>query len=178
LNIQAEYITDPRSSVMFEETCNRLYSIAEIHELLYSSPEMARVDLRQYIRRLATKLFTFYGIHPELDIETAGVRLPIAQAVPCGLIVNELLVNTLKYAFPAERPGKISVTFQDGDHVMYVLRVTDDGVGLPEGMNWRDAKSMGLRLIRVLAHQLHGTLDLEPVETGVSFVLRFPVVAS
>src|SRR6185369_4175042 len=126
LNIQTEYITDARSRVMFEETCNRLYSIAEIHELLYSSHDLAQVDLGEYIRRLAGKLISFYRIQPEqieLFIESADLSLPIAHAVPLGLIVNELLVNAMKYAFPSGRFGRITVSFHNGEEDRYVLRV-------------------------------------------------------
>jgi len=177
LNIQAGYMEDPRSSAMFEETCNRLFSIAEIHELLYSSHELARVDMSEYIRRLAAKLFMFYGIQQDriaLHIEPATGSLPIGKAVPCGLVVNELLVNSLKYAFPDGRSGRITVAFQEEGEDSYLLRVRDNGVGLQEGVNWTEAKSMGLSLVRVLANQLHGTLELEPTKVGVSFALRFP----
>ncbi len=181
LNLQAGYITDEQARIALEETTNRLYSIAEIHEMLYSSEEFARVDFSEYLERLAAQLFALYGTPADrvrLHVERTNLPLPIRQAIPCGLIANELLMNALKYAFPGNRSGTIAISCNNGLNNHCVLRIADDGVGLPPEVNWRQAQSMGLRLVRVLADQLGGTLELEPTNVGVSFRVQFPRASS
>ncbi len=177
LRLQSAYITDEQARLALEETTHRLYSIAEIHEMLYSSDDLARVDFNEYLERLAAQLFALYGTPSDrvrLRVEHTKLLLPIRQAIPCGLIANELLMNALKYAFPVQRSGTIALSCSNGLNHHCVLRVADDGVGFPPEFNWRQAQSMGLRLVRVLADQLGGTLELEPTDVGVSFRIEFP----
>jgi two-component sensor histidine kinase len=142
--------------------------MALVHEKLYQSPDLARVDFAEYIRNLTTYLFRAYSAHAHdiiLDIQTDDVFLGIDTAVPCGLILNELISNALKHAFPNGRKGKIRVEFRAGEGAradgggMLALTVDDDGVGLPEGFDFQDTPSLGLRLVNSLVDQLDGRIE-------------------
>ncbi len=176
LNLQGSYVDDERVRAMFDEMSNRLYSIADIHELLYGSFDLAQVDFGAYVTRLGGQLLNFYMVDRDrvsLSIRAQDFFLPISQAVPCGLVINELVVNALKYAFPDGRCGAITVELQRTTE-SYEVRVSDDGIGLPSGLAWEEANSMGLRLIRVLALQLEGTVEKQIHPSGTSFLIRFP----
>jgi PAS domain S-box-containing protein len=174
LSLQSNAVQDETVRQMFDEACNRVRSIGDIHELLYRSPDLAHVDFDTYINRLAEYLLSFYDVSPErvhLNA-SAKVQLNLSDAISCGLIVNELLTNALKHAFPQDRAGsiQISLTCQDGE---CVLEVADDGVGLPENFRLEEATSLGLKLVSVLAKQLQGTVRLQRIG-GTRVTLEFP----
>jgi PAS domain S-box-containing protein len=174
LNIQTRYLADPRDVDLFRESQDRVRSMALVHEKLYQSEHMADIDFQSYTDRLVTNLFRSYGggsgnIALRMDLKEA--RLNVDTAIPCGLIVNELVTNALKYAFPDGRRGVISISFRpEGDQ--YVLEVGDDGVGLPEGYRADGSKSLGLLLVTSLVSQLDGTLDID-TSAGTRFTIRF-----
>ncbi|MEE4136438.1 MAG: sensor histidine kinase, partial [Desulforhopalus sp.] len=150
-----------------------------IHEKLYRSENLARIDFQHYLTALISHLRTSYGSGQiQCWSEAVGVEMPLDLAVPCGMIVNELVTNALKYAFPpgwtaAGNAGCIRVVIgQEKDG--YTLSVTDNGIGLPPGFDWTAANTMGMVLIRMLGgHQLGGTFSFEQQE-GLSVTLRFP----
>ncbi|MDI1448956.1 PAS domain S-box protein [Polyangium sp. 6x1] len=176
LNLQMGQITDPRALQLFKESQTRVRSIALFHEKLYQSKDLARVEIAEYLRGLATGLLYTYGVSPAhvaLVLDAEGVPLGVDEAITCGLVVNELVSNAIKHAFPAERNGTVRVGLQrHGSEV--VLEVEDDGIGFPPDVDFRDAGTLGLKLVCILAEQIHGTIDLER-DGGTKFVVRFPL---
>jgi PAS domain S-box-containing protein len=174
LALQSDAVEDETVRQMFDEACNRVRSIGDIHELLYQSPDLAHIDFETYLDRLAQYLVLFYGIDPnEMRVSIrSNVNLPLSQAIPCGLIVNELLTNSLKHGFSHKKSGNIQVSLncQKGE---CTLEVVDDGIGLPAGVDLEEISSLGLRLVSVLAKQLRG--DLRVRSTGPTrFAVVFP----
>jgi PAS domain S-box-containing protein len=175
LNLQSGSIRDPRDRDMIRECQNRIKSMAIIHETLYQSRDLARVNLANYIRSLADNLFRSYGVNGEavrLDVRVSDVYLGFDTAIPCGLIINELISNSLKYAFPEGREGRISIDLHPEDHDRYALTVRDDGVGLPPDLDFRDTRTLGLQLVTTLTDQLEGAIVLHR-ERGTEFKITF-----
>lgn len=179
LELQARSIQDERALAAFRESRNRVSSMALVHELLYRSQDFAQIDMAQYIRSLTTKLLHLYGVDSSvvtLQMAVEAVSLDLEKAIPCGLVINELVTNCLKHAFPEGRPGQINIQVRRDDcHV--VLVVGDDGVGFPKELNWQNATSLGLRLITFLTtHDLGGGVELDQAN-GTEFKITFPAPA-
>jgi two-component sensor histidine kinase len=179
LNMQAELLSEPSLKEVLQESRRRVESMAMIHERLYSDQDMDHLDFRQYVNALARELYNIYFVNSDLvslRLELAPVSLELNQAIPCGLILNELLANCLKYAFPDARRGEILVALRrEDDHI--TLRVADNGVGLPLGLDWRNTKSLGLRIVNILARQLKGSVHQE-TGAGADFSLIFQKAAN
>jgi PAS domain S-box-containing protein len=162
LRLQSAYIQDRAARELFSESQNRIRSMALVHEKLYRSRDLSRVDIADYTASLAELLFRSFGVDPAritLDLSAEPVFLSIETAVPCGLILNELLSNCLKHAFPGERRGKIGVAIRAvAGHL--TLEVGDDGVGLPPGFDVTRADSLGLELVKTLVDQLRARLEV------------------
>jgi PAS domain S-box-containing protein len=177
LSLQADHIHDPSVLAMFRESQNRIRSMALIHEKLYSSSDFSRIDMGPYIQGLTEQLFRSYavrgGISPVIDVR--GVQLDIDLAIPCGLLINELVCNALEHAFPDGRTGQLFVglTPDAGDSLRLVLEVRDTGVGLPSGVDVASTSSLGLRLVTALTEQLGGSMRLVR-EGGTAFRISFP----
>jgi two-component sensor histidine kinase/FixJ family two-component response regulator len=157
-----------------EESQQRVRSMALVHEQLYSRERPDQLDFEDYIACLTSELFSAYshssGILLRLDLEP--VLLGIDQAIPCGLILNELVTNSLKYGFPEIRSGEIAVELHCIDENRVRLRVADNGAGFPPDFDWRKSESLGLRIVNILTAQLNGTLHCA-VGGGVAFTLTF-----
>jgi two-component sensor histidine kinase len=148
--------------------------MAMIHERLHSTDDTDRLDFREYVEALARELFCVYGVNADrvrLCLDLGAVELGLNQAIPCSLILNELLTNSVKYAFPDARQGEIVVAL-GCDENRVTLRVADNGVGLPGGFDWKQSRSLGLRIVDILARQLDGALQWEP-GPGAAFALTF-----
>lgn len=177
LNLQSHYITDDKARNIFKESQNRAQSMALIHERLYRTDSLRRIEFDDYVRTLATELFHTYRLGPEikLNLDLEPVKLDVNSAIPLGLIINELITNSLKYAFP-EGKGELSIIFHglDGDGLEneFEMVVRDDGVGLPEDLDFRKADSLGLQLVNNLVSQLNGTIDLDR-SYGTTFTIHF-----
>ncbi|EGJ48968.1 histidine kinase dimerization/phosphoacceptor domain -containing protein [Desulfocurvibacter africanus] len=175
LSLQAQVLDDPAVAELFRESQNRIQSMALVHERLYQADDLSSVDFDSYLSSVISFLMQSYrrnssSVRLIKDLE--DLALPVTVAIPCGLMVNELLSNSLKYAFPDGRAGAIEVSFRrDGDR--YVLRVADDGVGLPPDIDPLDTSSLGLKLVLTLVRQLKGNLDIQPAP-GASFHIAFP----
>jgi len=176
LNLQAKNIEDERLSKMFQESQSRVRAMGLIHEILYQSGHLGRIDLGDYVTKLATSLVRMYGTGPDrinIRIGAKDVTLGIDDTVPCGLVINELLSNSLKYAFQDGRTGEIGIeaTLVTSDRIMLV--VYDDGVGLPADLDIRNTDTMGMRLVFGLVEsQLGGQVDLDR-EGGTRFTITF-----
>lgn len=175
LFLQSRRIPDKRVVEMFNESVNRVKSMTLIHQKLYQSEDMTSVGFAEYIRDLTDALFISYGVDSEVirrKLDIADDFVGIDTAIPCGLIVNELVSNSLKYAFPQGRPGEIRITMCRSQEDHFTLAVADDGIGLPEDLDHRNTPTLGLQLVATLAEQLGGTIELSR-ENGTQFTITF-----
>jgi len=172
LHLQGEAFPDPRLRAVLEETSRRIHAIADIHQLLYASKDLGNVDLKAYAQRLARSLADVYQPSRRVRhvVEGATLRLDLRRAVPVGLILNELVTNALKHAFPGEREGTVTITLVV-ENGLIDLRVADDGVGLPDPM---PKDSLGVYLVRILSEQLGGTAAYDRT-SGTTVRVRFPL---
>lgn len=175
LNLQANRVADARTLQALGDSQARVRSMALIHEKLYQSSSLAEIDFGEYVRSLASDLFRSYSRNfssVQLDIHTDPISLELDLAVSCGLILNELMTNALKYAFPDSRKGTIQVELRAAPGRILYLRVADDGVGIPLDMDIRETKSLGLQLVNNLVAQLNGHLEVERI-AGTAFQISF-----
>jgi two-component sensor histidine kinase len=180
LSLQAETIADERARAALRDSQDRVRSIARVHEALYRSESLAWVNMGDYVEGMVQHLRESYAAyHVGFDVQAAGVALDIDRAVPCGMVINELVSNALKHAFPpeslgaaADRPQVQVAMRSDGAQVELVVR--DNGVGLPAGIEVETSPSLGLNLVSLLARQLQGTLQVRR-EGGTAFTLTFPL---
>jgi len=173
LSLQSNTIESPETRELVRESQNRVRSMALIHEKLYRSENLAQIDFGEYVRNLTRDLFRSYSAGGvTLKLQAEDIQLDVDAAIPCGLIVNELVSNALKYAFPEGRGGELLIRFSQVGHDRYALSVTDNGVGLPQDLDVRQAKTLGLQLINMLVTQLRGTLDVISDE-GTTFLITF-----
>jgi two-component sensor histidine kinase/CHASE1-domain containing sensor protein len=173
-SLQARYLPDARSREIFEESRNRVFSIALAHEKLYRSKDLGRIDFSEYARNLIGHLHSMFGTASGVSLVTEihEVMLPVETAIPCGLVINELLTNAFKHAFPAGRRGAIRVELREVGEARWMVAVEDDGVGLPAGIALGKTESLGLDLVAILAAQIGAEVDLRR-EGGTSFRITF-----
>jgi PAS domain S-box-containing protein len=175
LNLQAYHLTDARAQALFRENQLRIRSMALVHERLYQSSDLSRVDFREYITKLAVDLFRAYRIDAntvKLTVTAEDVTLGIDASVPCGLIINELLLNSLKHAFPRGRRGRITVKLERYGDDRLLMTVADDGVGLNKNVDLYGSKSLGFSLVVALAEQLGGAIKVSR-EPGTKIEILF-----
>ena len=180
LRLQSSRFSDAAVLEAFRESQSRIKSMALVHEKLYGTNDLARIDFADYVKSLASSIFAFNQeserIALRLDLEKT--YLDINAAVPCGLIVNELVLNAFKHAFPNNRPGKITVELRENENDMIRLTVRDDGIGLAEGIEPERSESLGFQIISLLAGQLEGHLDVRrEYGTSVTLFFKAPVYA-
>ena len=172
LGLESERLADDRSRRVFDETRSRIRSIASLYERLYGSSEIDAVDLHTHVRRLAEELFRTYAPRGlRLETRLDEVRLDTKRAVPLGLILNELITNALKYAYPAGTAGEVRVGLERSDEGV-TITVTDDGVGLPAGFDPAVSGGMGMNLVRMMVEQIDAVLDVSSGK-GTRFSVRF-----
>jgi PAS domain S-box-containing protein len=175
LNLQSRRVKDPFVSEMFKESQGRIRSMALVHERLYQSSDLSRIEFSEYLRNLAVHLFHSYqadSSRTRLRIDAEEVFLNINTAIPCGLIVNELISNALKHGFPEGRSGHIDIELRRAAEEKYVLRVKDDGVGFPDGLDFRKTDTLGMQIVITLVEQIEGRLELSR-KAGTAFRLEF-----
>ncbi len=179
LGLQADRIQDPAAQAVFQDSQERVRSIALVHEKLYQSQDLARIDFPEYLRELTQSLQQIFaaGRMAWVTVETDPVWLGVDLAIPCGLIVNELVTNALKYAYPDGRVGQVLVRFAaeagpESAARQFHLTVSDNGVGLPPGLNPAKTRSLGLKLVQILTRQIGGTLTITN-SSGAKFALAF-----
>ncbi len=175
LNLQLKRIEDKEAVEMLREGRDRIRAMALIHEALYGSENLSGVDFTGYVRTLAERLFRSYGISSDtvaLEIAASEAVLGIDTAIPCGLIINELVSNSLKHAFPNGRKGKIRINLHSEGNNRFLLTVSDNGIGFPADVDFRSTESLGLQLVCTLIDQLEGTIELHR-EQGTEFRIAF-----
>lgn len=180
--LNSKKIKDKEALEMFKDSQNRVKSIALVHERLYQSKDLGRIDFKEYVVKLTKDLFRSYGVNDsvvKLEININKIYINIDNAVPCGLIINELISNSLKYAFPNyEEDGKtgcIKIDFNRTANNELTLIVSDNGVGMPEGYTENKQHSLGLQLVDTLIAQLEGTLEMD-LSSGTSYRIRMNTV--
>jgi two-component sensor histidine kinase len=177
LSLQSRSLSNPEVTGVFTDSQNRVRSMALVHEKLYQSRDLARIDFAAYVRELASHLFRVYRSSAEgvaLRVNAKEVFLTVERAVPCGLILSELLSNALKYAFPDGTCGEIAVDLDTDDARNYRMTIRDNGVGLPASVDLRLPRSLGLRIVKTLSEQLGGTIAASNAR-GTTFTLAFPI---
>lgn len=175
LSLQSRRLDDKNIISVFEEVKNRIFSIALVHEKLYESKNLAAIDFGEYIRILTAHLRKTFPTDPsavKLNIKTKETSLQVDKAIPCALIINELVTNALKYAFPGNKKGEITVAFRTGRNGKMVLTVADNGVGLPADFDMDAPKALGMQIIKALVKQLHGSLRVGK-DKGAKFTIEF-----
>ncbi len=178
LNLQAHSMEDERLKAALMDSRNRVQSMSAIHETLYQSDNISSVDMNIYLSNLAGDIARNHTIDSKvkLKIEADNILIGTKQATPIGLIVNELVTNSFKYAFPDNLEGEIKIILQRSENQIE-LQYADNGIGIPEGLDWKNSDTMGLKLVRTLVeNQLDGSIDLER-SNGTKFSIKFNIEA-
>jgi two-component sensor histidine kinase/PAS domain-containing protein len=177
LSMQARKSHDERIKDALNESQSRVYAMSAVHETLHNSENLSEIDLQSYLSKITTSVFQTYSTdHREVNLKSDIEDSPISinQAYPTGLIINELISNSLKHAFPEKKKGEISVCMRRRDKELEMV-INDDGVGIPDDFDWRNTKSMGLNLVRTLVeNQLDGSIDMEN-QNGTKFTIKFNI---
>ncbi|MCC7303720.1 MAG: PAS domain S-box protein [Bacteroidia bacterium] len=175
LNLQSSYVKDKNTLMMLRESQDRIKSMAFIHESLYQTKDFSKVNFSEYVVNLSKNLMRSYdlsGRKVEFASQVENVHLNLDQSIPCGLIINELVSNALKYAFRKKKKGIITLKIREKDDKITVV-LADDGDGIPEGFDYRNTDSLGLQLVVTLSEQLNGTIKLDR-KNGTKFTITFP----
>jgi len=175
LYLQSKNIKNEEALEMFRDSQNRVKSMALVHEKLYQSKDLAKINFEKYIRNLTNHLFRAYRTNSnaiKLKINVNDVSLSIDTAIPCGLIINELVSNSLKYAFTEGREGEIRIDLHSDGANKFRLIVSDNGAGFPKDLDFRNSPSLGLQLVNSLTNQLDGTIKLDG-SSGTEFKITF-----
>ena len=178
LNLQSRHVSGEKDIELFRDSQNRVHSMALVHEKLYKSEDLSRIEFAEYIRSLGAELYRTYEVNAsmiKLNIHVMEVYLSVDLAIPCALIINELVSNALKYAFRDNREGIIRIEFnkdmaKEGD--VYTLTVSDNGIGIPKDLDFRNVETLGLELVNTLTKQLKGKIELDRSE-GSKFTITF-----
>jgi two-component sensor histidine kinase len=179
LDLQADSLEIPQDSKIlqvFEESKNRIRSMTLIHENLYQTRDLVRIDVPEYIRELVAHFINSYGnlmerITPRIQVD--NISLNMDTAIPIGLILSELISNALKHAFPPGEKGEIHIILRSESGGTAVLRVSDNGVGLPQDLDVHQTQSLGLQLVNLLTQQVKGTIDIKR-NKGTTVTITFP----
>jgi len=179
LDLQARSSGNPELTEMLNESQNRIHAMSLVHEKLYGSKDFARIDLTGYVRTMSQDLFQSYKINPgkiDLIIQTDGdIYVDINKAIPCGLILNELISNALKHAFHGDRHGKLQIIIRETKNTEIEIVVLDNGLGLPDNVNIHQPRSAGLHLVNGLVkNQLDGQIEIKR-DAGTEFRIKFPL---
>ena len=175
LRLQSRVIGDDRLQEMFKESQNRIRTMALIHEKLYQTEDFARINFAEYIRSLTVHLFHTYKVNPNIirmNTDVKNVFLDINKAIPCGLIINELVSNSLKHAFPDNKRGEVCIRLSSDGQNKTKLSVSDTGIGMPIDVNFREPETLGLQLVSDLVKQIEGTIRLDRTK-GTAFHISF-----
>jgi PAS domain S-box-containing protein len=177
LELQSNNIEDVKTKEILKGSQSRVYAMSAVHETLHGSENLSKINLKSYLTKITTSIFQTYSIdHQEIKLNNnvEEVSINLNQAYPIGLTINELISNSLKYAFPDERKGEISVNLKQLDKEVELI-VMDDGIGIPDALDWKSSKSLGLKLVRTLVeNQLDGSIDMEG-KNGTKFTIKLKI---
>ena len=177
LKLQADNIEDDKIKQILKTSQSRVYAMSAVHETLHGLENLSEIDLKTYLSKITTAIFQTYSTdHQEIKLKSNVEEVPISlnQAYPLGLTINELISNSLKYAFPYNRKGEITVSMKKLNTELE-LTIMDDGVGIPDSFDWKNSKSLGLKLVRTLVeNQLDGSIEMES-NNGTKFTIKFKI---
>lgn len=177
LTLQSDYIKDKNALTAILESQNRIKSMALIHELLYKSNNFYEINAKEYLTNLADSLFRSYKSEDkrvQLILDLDNFQINIDRAINCGLILNELISNSLKYAFNQKANGVITISFKESQDNYYIMKFSDNGVGLPKNFKFETAESLGLKLVNALKEQLSAELEINNSD-GLSYTFKFNI---
>jgi len=178
LYLQSKGVKDEKTLEVFRDSQSCVKSMALIHEKIYASGDLAKIDFGEYIRDLTDNLFSSYGINADkvaLKIDVKDVSFGVNLAVPCGLIINELISNSLKHAFPEGKTGEIVVSLRVAKEKEVELIVSDNGIGIPEDLDYKNTDSLGTQLVvNLVEKQLKGTIELDR-KGGTTLTIKFKI---
>lgn len=175
LNLQSEYLTDERLLGILADSQNRIKAISLIHEKLYQSQDLGKVEMGPYFESLGVNLLRTHLMHPSsvsIKVNAEGIYLGIDTAIPCGLVINELISNCLKHAFPNGREGEIYIQLFSANNGDFILQVQDNGIGFPKEIDFRNTRSLGLQLVIMFIQQFNGTIELDS-QNGTKYTINF-----
>ncbi|MEH2296866.1 sensor histidine kinase [Nostoc sp.] len=175
LNLEAEYLKDNQAIEVLKDSQMRIQSMALIHEKLYQSQDLARINFPDYIQDLVTNLLYLYNLNSSaitLKINVEDVLLVSDAAIPCGLIINELISNSLKHAFHQRESGEICIDFCSLEANVFTLTISDNGIGFAKDFDFETTQSLGLELVKGLTNQLKGNIHFSN-NNGVEFKIMF-----
>jgi PAS domain S-box-containing protein len=177
LNLQANNIEDSRAKDVLKESQGRVFAMSAVHETLHGSENLSEIDLKSYLSKITTFIFQSYSVnHENVKLNSSVGEMPISidHAYPLGLIINELISNSLKYAFPDERKGTINISMKKAGKKLELI-VMDDGVGMSDRLDWINASTLGIQLVRALVeNQLDGSIDMES-NNGTKFTIKLNI---
>ena len=177
LNLQASFIKNKKIVELLQDSQSRIKTMALIHEKLYQTKDFSNIDFTEYINNLFKYLFTSYKSpkqNVEYKINIAPIPLNIDTVISLGLITNELVSNSFKYAFAEKEDCVIKISFKKADKNHLVFSVTDNGKGLPAEFDYKNTESLGLQLVCLLSEQIQGILDVKSSDQGTIFSVKFP----
>nr|WP_290224635.1 histidine kinase dimerization/phosphoacceptor domain -containing protein [Trichocoleus desertorum] len=181
LRLQSDYVKDDKILALFNDSQNRIRSMALIHEKLYQSSNLLKINFDEYIHDLTDNLIRSYVAFASsvtLTTNAVGVWLNIDTAIPCGLIINELVSNSLKHAFPgSNQENEIRISITSTEENQFTLTVRDNGIGFPENIDFRNTESLGLELVCIFTEQLDGTIELNQ-SNGTAFIITFSEIGN
>jgi two-component sensor histidine kinase len=176
LMLHSSELEEKTSKAIFKDVIVKIAAMSLVHQRLYESQDLSNIDIAEYIRDLVALMVNSYGVSPEkieVDLELENITMLIDTAIPCGLVVSEIVANALKYAFPADRAGRIGVSLRGSEGDLVELRIADDGIGVPEGFRVETQGKMGMKtLFNIVTHQLQGSIQFSS-DGGVSYIIRF-----
>ena len=179
--MQTSYIDDDKAFQALKEGQDRIKSMALIHERFYQSDGISKIDFDEYARKLIEHLYSSFKINANaitVDFNVNNVKLDIDTAVPCGLIINEIVSNAFKHAFVGREKGHVKISIQNTTIDNYYLEISDDGIGMPSDFSLDKADSLGFQLIQALSDQLDGKLELvTSPNNGLTYKLNFKTIS-
>jgi two-component sensor histidine kinase len=175
LNLQSANIQDESVRQIFTESRNRVRSLAMVHERLVRADDLDQIPIGDYVESLVANVFRSYGATEKVtaEFDVADICLTVDTAVPCGLIINELVSNSLKHAFNGSQAGVVTIGLHQDSDGSYVLEVGDNGSGIPRNVDFRTTESVGLQLVVALTDQLDGSITSCEVDAGTRFHIEF-----
>ncbi|HRG46134.1 MAG TPA: histidine kinase dimerization/phosphoacceptor domain -containing protein [Leptospiraceae bacterium] len=174
LHLQSSSVHNEKANAIFDDSQSRIKSMALVHETLYQSGNLARINFHEYLQNLIINLFRCYGAkNIKYEIHLDEIQLNLDSAIPCGLIINELITNSIKYAFP-DREGMIIIRLTKNEKGLDELSVEDNGIGLPINFDYQNTKSLGFQIVVTLAKQINAILKVDRTN-GTCFKIQLPV---
>ena len=177
LKLQSNNIENDQIKDILKASQDRVYAMSAVHETLHGTENLSEIDLKSYLSKITTSIFQAYSTDNrkvKLNSDVDNSLISLNQAYPLGLTINELISNSLKYAFPANRTGEVTVNLKKLDKELELI-VIDDGVGIPEKLDWKNSNTLGLKLVRTLVeNQLDGSIDLDNTN-GTRFTIKFNI---